>query len=133
MATKNNTGKGSKKKVRRTVPSGVAHIQASFNNTIITLSDDEGAVISWSSAGASGFKGARKSTPYAAQVAAEKAAGTAKIATGMERVRVLVKGVGPGREQAVRGLHAAGLELLSIVDRTPVPHGGCRCKKPRRV
>ncbi len=131
--TKKNSGKGSKKKVRRTVLSGLAHIQASYNNTIITISDEEGGVLSWSSAGASGFKGARKSTPYAAQVAAEKAAETAKIATGLERVKVFVKGVGPGREQAVRGLHAAGLDLTSIVDRTPVPHGGCRPKKPRRV
>ncbi len=133
MATKKISTKGGKKKVRRTVLSGLAHIQASFNNTIVTLSDEEGGVISWSSAGAAGFKGARKSTPYAAQVAAEKAAEVAKIATGMERVRVYVKGVGPGREQAVRGLHAAGLDLVAIVDRTPVPHGGCRPKKPRRV
>ena len=111
----------------------MVHIQATFNNTIVTVTDDAGAAISWSSAGAAGFKGARKSTPYAAQVAAEKAAETAKIATGLEKVRVFVKGVGPGREQAVRGLHAAGLDLLSIVDRTPSAHGGCRPKKPRRV
>jgi small subunit ribosomal protein S11 len=132
-ANKKSSGKDTRKKARRSVLSGLAHIQASFNNTIVTLTDESGDTISWSSAGSSGFKGARKSTPYAAQVAAEKAAETAKIATGMEKVKVYVKGVGPGREQAVRGLHAAGLELMSIIDRTPVPHGGCRPKKPRRV
>lgn len=127
--------KGSKvkKKVRRTVLTGMAHVLAGYNNTIVTISDEEGGTISWSSAGASGFKGARKSTPYAAQVAAEKAAETAKIATGLEKVKVFIKGVGPGREQAIRGLHAAGLELTTIIDRTPFPHGGCRPKKPRRV
>lgn len=130
--TKKGT-KTTKKKARRTVLAGVAHILASFNNTLVTITDEEGDTISWSSAGAAGFKGARKSTPYAAQVAAEKAAEVAKIATGMERITVFVKGVGPGREQAVRGLHAAGLELTSIVDRTPIPHGGCRQKNPRRV
>lgn len=130
---KKGSPKGNKKRVRRTVLSGVAYIQASFNNTLVTITDEDGATISWSSAGAAGFKGARKSTPYAAQVAAEKAAEVAKIATGMERIKVFVKGVGPGREQAVRGLHAAGLDLLAIVDRTPIPHGGCRPKKPRRV
>lgn len=133
MATKKDTGKKAKKRVRRSVLTGIAHILAEFNNTIVTITDDAGATISWASAGSSGFKGARKSTPYAAQVAAEKAAGTAKIATGLEKVKVLVKGVGPGREQAVRGLHAAGLELSSIVDRTSTPHGGCRAKNPRRV
>jgi small subunit ribosomal protein S11 len=127
------TAKGTKSRVRRTVLTGLAHVQAGFNNTIVTISDEQGATISWSSSGSCGFKGARKSTPYAAQVAAEKAADTAKIATGLEKVTVYVKGVGPGREQAVRGLHAAGLELMTIIDRTPVPHGGCRPKKPRRV
>lgn len=122
-----------KKRIRRSVQSGMAHIQAGFNNTIITVTDDKGATLSWSSAGASGFKGSRKSTPYAAQVAAEKAAESARIATGLERVRVYVKGVGPGREQAIRGLHAAGLELDAIIDRTPIPHGGVRQKGRRRV
>lgn len=133
MSTKATSKKGSKKRIRRTVLSGVVSILAGFNNTIITIADEEGQTISWSSSGSSGFKGSRKSTPYAAQVATEKAAETAKIATGLERVRVMIKGVGPGREQAIRGLHASGLEITAIVDRTPVPHGGCRAKKPRRV
>lgn len=133
MAAKKSIDKKAKKRVRRTVLSGMAHILASYNNTLVTITDEDGATLSWSSAGASGFKGARKSTPYAAQVAAEKAAETAKIATGLEKIQVFVKGVGPGREQAVRGLHAAGLELTTIIDRTPFPHGGCRPKKPRRV
>lgn len=133
MATKKASGKETKKRSRRVVLTGVVSIQASFNNTIVTVADEEGNTLAWSSAGASGFKGARKSTPYAAQVAAEKAAESAKISTGLERVTVYVKGVGPGREQAVRGLHAAGLDLVAIVDRTPIPHGGCRPKGPRRV
>lgn len=133
MATKKSTAKSTKKRVRRSVSNGVANVLATFNNTIVTIADEEGNTLSWCSSGAAGFKGARKSTPYAAQVAAEKAAETAKISTGLETVRVYVKGVGPGREQAVRGLHAAGLELTSIIDRTPMPHGGCRPKKPRRV
>ncbi len=132
MVTKKST-KGTKKKVRRSVISGIANISASFNNTIVTIADEEGNTLSWCSSGTAGFKGARKSTPYAAQVAAEKAAETAKISTGLERVQVYVKGVGPGREQAVRGLHAAGLDLTAIIDRTPIAHGGCRPKKPRRV
>jgi small subunit ribosomal protein S11 len=133
MVAKKSTRKGAKKRVRRTVLSGIAHIRASFNNTIVTISDEKGDTVSWSSAGAAGFKGARKSTSYAAQIAAEKAAEVAKIATGMEQLTVYVKGVGPGREQAVRGLHAAGFGLIAIIDRTPIPHGGCRRKKPRRV
>lgn len=122
-----------KKKKKKTILSGMAHVLASYNNTIVTITDEQGDTISWSTAGASGFKGARKSTPYAAQVAAENAAESAKINTGLERVKVFVKGVGPGREQAVRGLHASGLELTEIIDRTPLAHGGCRPKKPRRV
>ena len=122
-----------KKKVRKNILTGIASIKASYNNTIVTITDEGGMAISWASSGSSGFKGSRKSTPYAAQVAAERAAETAKIATGLEKVKVLIKGVGPGREQAVRGLHSAGLELLAIIDRTPIAHGGCRVKKPRRV
>ena len=133
MVTKKSSSKGTKKKTRRSVLSGVANVQASFNNTIVTIADEEGNTLAWCSCGMAGFKGARKSTPYAAQVAAEKAAEDAKISTGLERVRVYVKGVGPGREQAVRGLHAAGLDLTAIVDRTSMAHGGCRPKKPRRV
>ena len=125
--------KKAKKKVRKNIIVGIVSIRASYNNTIVTITDENGMAISWASAGSSGFKGSRKSTPYAAQVAAERAAETAKIATGLEKVKVLIKGVGPGREQAVRGLHSAGLELTAIIDRTPIAHGGCRVKKPRRV
>lgn len=121
-----------KKAKRRLVPEGRAHVQASYNNTIITLTEPNGDVLSWSSSGANGFKGARKSTPYAAQVSAENAAEKAKV-YGLERVHVYVKGVGTGREQAIRGLVAAGLDLLTITDLTPIPHNGCRKKKLRRV
>ena len=124
--------KQTKKVKRRAVPEGTAYVHASYNNTIVTLADLDGNVISWSSAGASGFKGARKSTPYAAQVAAENAAEKAK-AYGLEKVTVYVKGVGSGRDQAVRGLVSKGLNLVAIHDVTPVPHNGCRKKKSRRV
>lgn len=117
---------------RRSVPQGVAHIQASYNNTIVTLTDPNGDVIAWSSAGGSGFKGARKSTPYAAQVSAENAAEKAKM-FGLEAVHVYVKGVGSGREQAIRGLVSSGINIISINDITPIPHNGCRKKKQRRV
>ncbi len=121
-----------KSKARRSVPQGNAHIQASYNNTIVTLSDQNGDVIAWSSAGGSGFKGTRKSTPYAAQVSAENAAEKAK-AFGLEAVHVYVKGVGSGREQAIRGLASSGIDIISISDITPIPHNGCRKKKQRRV
>ncbi len=121
-----------KKKVKRVVPEAKAYITAGFNNTLVTIADLNGAVLSWSSAGAAGFKGSRKSTPYAAQMAAEKAAGNAK-AYGVEKVAVTIKGIGPGREQALRGLHLAGFSISSIVDRTPVPHNGCRPKKKRKI
>ncbi len=117
---------------KRSVPEGAAHIQASYNNTIVTLTEPNGNVIAWSSAGASGFKGARKATPYAAQVSAENAAAKA-AAFGLERVHVYVKGVGTGREQAIRGLVAAGINIISINDITPIPHNGCRKKKQRRI
>ncbi|MFC1655544.1 30S ribosomal protein S11 [Patescibacteria group bacterium] len=124
--------KTTKKKVKRRVcPECNVYIQASYNNTIITITEPSGDVIAWSTAGANGFKGARKSTPYAAQVAAESAVEKAKL-YGAEKVRVFVKGVGSGREQAVRGLNSAGLQILSISDMTPVPHNGCRPKKQRR-
>ncbi|MBD3360880.1 30S ribosomal protein S11 [Candidatus Peregrinibacteria bacterium] len=116
---------------RRSVPEGNAHIHASYNNTIITLTEPNGDIVSWSSAGSSGFKGARKATPYAAQVSAENAVEKAKP-YGLERVHVFIKGVGTGREQAVRGLVSAGLDLISISDITPIPHNGCRKKKLRR-
>jgi small subunit ribosomal protein S11 len=121
-----------KKKERRSVPHGVAHVHATFNNTLITISDPEGNVLSWSSAGRSGFKGSRKGTPYAAQVAASSAAQTAHGA-GVQSVDVQVRGPGGGRESAVRSLQAAGLQIRSIRDVTPIPHNGCRPRKRRRV
>lgn len=117
---------------RRNVPLGNACINASYNNTIITLTDPSGNVIAWSSAGACGFRGTRKATPYAAQVAAEKAAEKAKL-FGLDTVHVFIKGVGNGREQAMRGLVANGFNILSIQDVTPIPHNGCRKRKPRRM
>ena len=120
-----------KRKVKKNVPEGVAHIHATFNNTIVTLSDKDGNAIAWASAGALGFKGSRKSTPYAAQMAAE-AAGKAAVDHGMKTVEVNVKGPGPGREAAVRSLQTAGLEITVINDVTPIPHNGCRPpKRPR--
>ncbi len=120
-----------KKKVRRNVAKGVAHIHSTFNNTIVTIADEAGNVISWSSAGALGYKGSRKSTPYVAQLCAE-AAGKAAVTQGMKTVEVNVKGPGPGREAAVRSLQVAGLEITAINDVTPIPHNGCRPpKRPR--
>ena len=124
--------KGGKKKEKRVVPHGVAHIQATFNNTLITIADPEGNVVSWSSAGRIGFKGSRKGTPFAAQVAAQNAAQIARD-TGMRTLDVKVKGPGGGRESAVRALAATGLSIKSIQDVTPVPHNGCRPRKRRRV
>lgn len=123
---------GGKKAKRRLVEAGKAFIQASYNNTIVTLTEPNGNVIAWSSAGGSGFKGARKATPYAAQISAENAAEKAKV-FGLQRVHVYIKGVGTGREQSVRGLSAKGLDILSITDVTPIPHNGCRPKKARRI
>jgi small subunit ribosomal protein S11 len=124
--------KTGKKKVRKEVPIGVVHIQASFNNTIVTITDPNGAVVSWSSAGRRGFKGSRKSTPFAAQVASEDAAKRA-VDVGMKSVNVLIRGPGAGRESAIRALAASGLRVSSIRDVTPVPHNGCRPPKRRRV
>ncbi len=121
-----------KKRERKVGVNGVAHIQASFNNTIVTITDTDGAVITWSSAGKVGFKGSRKSTPFAAQVAAEASAREA-INQGLKRVEVWVKGPGAGREAAIRSLQAAGLEISAIKDVTPIPHNGCRPPKRRRV
>jgi small subunit ribosomal protein S11 len=121
-----------KKKDRKNVPMGVAHVNASFNNTIITITDPFGNTIAWSSSGANGFKGSRKSTPYASQVAAE-VAGKKAMEHGMRTVEVLVKGPGAGRESALRALGAIGLNVTSIKDITPVPHNGCRPPKRRRV
>ena len=120
-----------KRKVKKNVPEGVAHIHATFNNTIITLSDKEGNAIAWASAGALGFKGSKKSTPFAAGLASE-AAGKKAFDAGMRKVQVCVKGLGPGRETAIRSLQTAGLEITSISDVTPIPHNGCRPpKRPR--
>jgi small subunit ribosomal protein S11 len=124
--------KGTKKKDRKVIPHGVAHIQATFNNTIVSISDPEGNVVSWSSAGRIGFKGSRKGTPFAAQVAAQNAGNNAKD-SGVRSVDVMVKGPGAGRESAIRALQAAGIDVKSIKDVTPIPHNGCRPRKRRRV
>jgi small subunit ribosomal protein S11 len=121
-----------KKKVKKSVPVGVAYVSATFNNTIVTITDLAGNVVVWSSAGANGFKGSRKSTPFAAQVAGETAARKAKE-LGMRSVSVLIKGPGAGRESALRALHAGGLGVTAIKDITPIPHNGCRPRKSRRV
>ncbi|MEQ8798923.1 MAG: 30S ribosomal protein S11 [Salinisphaeraceae bacterium] len=121
-----------KARARRNVAEGIAHIHATFNNTIITISDRQGNVLAWATAGGSGFKGSRKSTPFAAQVAAEKA-GQGAADYGVKNLEVRVKGPGPGREAAVRSLNGAGFKVTSIIDVTPIPHNGCRPAKKRRV
>ncbi|MBB1487282.1 30S ribosomal protein S11 [Oceanospirillum sediminis] len=121
-----------RKKVKKTVVDAVAHIHASFNNTIVTITDRQGNTLSWATAGGSGFRGSRKSTPFAAQVASERAA-TAAAEYGVKNVDVLVKGPGPGRESAVRALNAVGFKVGNITDVTPIPHNGCRPPKKRRV
>ena len=122
----------SRKKAKKQVVEGVVHIHASFNNTIITITDRQGNALSWATAGGSGFRGSRKSTPFAAQVASERAA-TAAQEFGLKSVDVMVKGPGPGRESAVRALNAVGLKVTNITDVTPIPHNGCRPPKKRRV
>lgn len=124
--------KGKKRKARRNVSSGVAHIRATFNNTTVTITDTKGDTLCWSSAGTSGFKGSRKSTPFAGQMAATQAAEKA-IKFGMKEIDVRVKGPGSGRESAITALQAAGLTVRSIEDCTPIPHNGCRPRKKRRV
>jgi small subunit ribosomal protein S11 len=126
------SGSKNKKKVRKNVQSGLAHIQSTFNNTIITITDLQGNVISWSSSGSKGFKGSRKSTPFAAQLAAEDA-GRRAMENGMGSIKVRVKGPGAGREAALRALASVGLRITLIRDVTPVPHNGCRPPKRRRV
>ncbi len=121
-----------KKKIKKNVINGIAHIQSTFNNTIVSICDTRGNVISWSSAGKSGFKGSKKSTPFAAQMAAQAAAREA-LEQGLKRIEVWVKGPGAGREAAIRSLQAAGLEITAIRDVTPIPHNGCRPPKRRRV
>ena len=134
MAKKAEKGKKKsfKKKEKRTLLSGIAHIQASFNNTLITISDKEGNVVTWKSAGGLGFKGSRKGTPFAAQQAASQAAQAAR-AMGCKEVEVRVKGPGSGRESAIRAIQAAGIQVRHIKDVTPIPHNGCRPPKRRRV
>ena len=124
--------KTGKKKAKKNVPAGIAHIQATFNNTLILISDLDGNAVAWSSAGSNGFKGSRKGTPFAAQIAAQDAAQKARE-HGMKRVEVRVKGPGSGRESAMRALQTAGLDVISVRDVTPIPHNGCRARKRRRV
>lgn len=127
------SGKGrSRRKVKKNVPVGQAHIKTSFNNTIVSLTDKEGNVLAWESAGSAGFKGSRKSTPYAAQITADACAKKG-MEHGLKKVDVFVKGPGSGRETAIRSLQAAGIEVMSVKDVTPVPHNGCRQRKRRRV
>ena len=124
--------KTGKKKVKKNVPAGIAHIQASFNNTLILISDLDGNAVAWSRAGSNGFKGSRKGTPFAAQIAAQDAAQNARE-HGMKRVEARVKGPGSGRESAMRALQTAGRDVISVRDVTPIPHNGCRARKRRRV
>ena len=124
-------GKAPKKKIKKNVAAGIAHIQSTFNNTIVTITDVNGNAVAWSSAGSRGFKGSRKSTPFAAQIAAE-AAGRAAQECGVKNLEVRIKGPGPGRESAVRALNAVGFKILSISDVTPVPHNGCLQPKRKR-
>lgn len=129
MVRKTNTRK---RRVKKNIDTGIAHIRSTFNNTIVTITDEKGNAIGWSSAGSLGFKGSRKSTPFAAQLAAETAANSA-VENGMKTLEVTVKGPGAGREAAIRSLQAVGLEVTAIRDVTPVPHNGCRPPKRRRV
>ena len=126
------TSTRSRKKVKKVVTDGVAYIHASFNNTIVTITDRQGNALCWATSGGSGFRGSRKSTPFAAQVAAERA-GTAALEYGMKNLEVMVKGPGPGRESAVRSLNNVGFKITNIYDVTPIPHNGCRPPKRRRV
>lgn len=121
-----------KKKAKRVVTDGIAHINASFNNTIVTITDRQGNALAWATSGGSGFRGSRKSTPFAAQVAAERC-GNVALEYGMKNLDVFVKGPGPGRESAVRSLNALGFKIMNISDITPIPHNGCRPPKKRRV
>ena len=124
--------KSTRKRAKRQVADGMAHIHASFNNTIVTITDRQGNALCWATSGGSGFRGSRKSTPFAAQVAAERA-GTAALEYGLKNLEVFVNGPGPGRESAIRALNAAGYRITNITDVTPIPHNGCRPPKKRRV
>jgi small subunit ribosomal protein S11 len=132
MAESTTTTKSKRRKRKINLSKGQVHVQSTFNNTIVSITDERGAVVAWASSGSAGFKGARKSTPYAAQIASEKVLSTAKD-FGLKKVDVIVKGVGGGRESAIRALMAAGIEIGSIRDMTGLPHNGCRPRKPRRV
>jgi small subunit ribosomal protein S11 len=132
MATKTAAKSTRRRKIKRNVAVGQMHVHATFNNTIVTMCDEQGAALTWASAGGAGFKGSRKSTPYAAQVAGERVAAAAKD-MGMQRVHVLVRGIGSGRESAIRALSAAGIQVMSIRDMTGIPHNGNRARKARRV
>ena len=121
-----------RRKTKKNIPDGIAHISSSFNNTVITITDTQGNALCWSSAGAAGFRGSRKSTPFAAQVAAGKV-GQAALEHGVKNLEVNVRGPGPGRESAIRALHAAGFRITRVVDMTPLPHNGCRPSKKRRI
>ena len=127
-----NTATRVRKKVKKNIADGIAHVHASFNNTIVTITDRQGTALSWATSGGQGFKGSRKSTPFAAQVAAE-VAGKAAIECGIKNLEVQIKGPGPGRESAVRALNALGIKITEIQDVTPVPHNGCRPPKRRRI
>ena len=131
-APSNSAAQRVRKKVRKNVSDGIAHVHASFNNTIITITDRQGNALSWATSGGQGFKGSRKSTPFAAQVAAE-VAGRAAQECGIKTLDVLIKGPGPGRESSVRALNALGIKIVSIADVTPLPHNGCRPPKKRRI
>jgi len=131
-ATDAGTPSPARRRGKRQIADGLAHIHASFNNTIVTITDRQGGTLSWATAGGSGFRGARKSTPFAAQIAAERA-GNAALEYGLQNLEVFVKGPGPGREAAVRALNAVGYRITNITDVTPIPHNGCRPPKKRRV
>ena len=131
-ASNNSAAQRVRKKVKKNVAEGVVHVHASFNNTIITITDRQGNALAWATSGGQGFKGSRKSTPFAAQVAAESA-GRVAMEYGVKNLEVRIKGPGPGRESAVRALHGLGIKITAISDVTPVPHNGCRPRKRRRV
>ncbi len=132
MGRNRRAAQATRKKAKKMVPKGQAHIYAAFNNTIVTITDTKGNTVAWSSSGASGFKGSRKSTPYAARLAGQNAARVA-VENGVQEVDVVVKGPGPGREAAIRSIQASGIRVTSIQDITPVPHNGCRPPKKRRI
>lgn len=132
MATEGRSRRSGGRKTKRTLSAGQVHISATFNNTIVTITDKQGNTVVWGSSGSAGFRGSRKSTPFAARLAAEKAIKAAQ-AMGIQEVEIFVKGPGPGRESAIRAVQAAGLKVTAITDKTPVPHNGCRPPKKRRV